>query len=141
MKPRITLITLGVDDLPRAVAFYRDGLGWPTEGIVGEQFENGAVAFFDLSNGVRLALWPRRSLANDSGLPPSPRATTDFALAHNVSSREEADSVMREAQRAGAVIVKPAQETFWGGYAGYFQDPDGHLWEVAWNPQMVPPAD
>jgi hypothetical protein len=137
MKPRITLITLAVDDLPRAVAFYRDGLGWKTEGIVGEQFENGAVAFFDLTPGMRLALWPRKSLANDSGLPLSARATTDFVLAHNVASREEVDDVMHEAQRAGAAIVKPARETFWGGYAGYFQDPDGHLWEVAWNPQML----
>lgn len=138
MKPRVTLITLGVDDLPRAVAFYRDGLGWPTEGIVGEQFENGAVAFFDLAHGLRLALWPRTSLAKDTGLTLSARAATDFALAHNVASREEVDAVMLEAQRAGATVVKPAQETFWGGYAGYFQDPDGHLWEVAWNPQLLP---
>lgn len=138
MKPHVTLITLGVDDLPRAVAFYRDGLGWPTEGIVGEQFENGAVAFFDLAHGLRLALWPRTSLAKDTGLTLSARAATDFALAHNVASREEVDAVMLEAQRAGATVVKPAQETFWGGYAGYFQDPDGHLWEVAWNPQLLP---
>lgn len=138
MKPRITLITLGVDDLHRAVAFYRDGLGWKTEGIVGEQFENGAVAFFDLAHGLRLALWPRKSLAKDIGVPASPRATTDIALAHNVASREEVDAVMGQAQRAGASIVKPAQETFWGGYAGYFRDTEGHLWEVAWNPQMLP---
>lgn len=138
MKPRITLITLGVDDLPRAVAFYRDGLGWKTEGIVGEQFEDGAVAFFDLAHGLRLALWPRKSLAKDAGLALSARATSDFALAHNVASREEADAVMQEARRAGATIAKAAQETFWGGYAGYFQDPDGHLWEVAWNPQLLP---
>jgi hypothetical protein len=138
MKPRITLVTLGVDDLPRAVAFYRDGLGWKTEGIVGEQFENGAVAFFDLALGLRLALWPRNSLAQDAGLASSARATTDFALAHNVASREQVDAVMQEAQRAGATLVKPARETFWGGYAGYFQDPEGHLWEVAWNPQLLP---
>lgn len=138
VKPRITLITLGVDSLPRALAFYRDGLGWPTQGIVGEQFENGAVAFFDLANGLRLALWPRRSLANDSGLPLSPRATTDFALAHNVATRDEVDDVMQLAQRAGARIVKPAQSTFYGGYAGYFQDIDGHLWEVAFNPDLLP---
>jgi hypothetical protein len=138
MKPRITLVTLGVDDLPRAVAFYRDGLGWKTEGIVGEQFEDGAVAFFDLAHGLRLALWPRKSLAKDSGLPYVARATADFCLAHNVSSREEVDAVLREAQRAGAIIVKPGKEAFWGGYTGYFQDPDGHLWEVAWNPQMQP---
>jgi len=138
MKPRITLITLGVDDLPRALAFYRDGLGWTTQGIVGEQFEDGAVAFFDLAHGLRLALWPRKSLAKDSGLPLSARSTTDFALAHNVSTPDEVDAVMQQAQRAGAAIVKPAQPTFWGGYAGYFQDPDGHLWEVAFNPDMLP---
>ncbi|HUR88879.1 MAG TPA: VOC family protein [Ramlibacter sp.] len=138
MTPRVTLITLGVDDLQRALAFYRDGLGWKTDGIVGEQFDNGAVVFFELAQGLKLALWPRKSLAIDSGLPQSARASTNFALAHNVSSREEADAVMAEALRAGAKIVKAAQPTFYGGYAGYFQDPDGHLWEVAWNPQMLP---
>ena len=140
MKPRVTLITLGVDDLKRAVAFYRDGLGFKTDGIVGEQFEDGAVAFFDLESGLRLALWPRKSLAKDSGLPLGPRGATEFSLAHNVSSAAEVDAVMSEAQRAGATIVKPAQNTFWGGYAGYFQDLDGHLWEVAWNPEMLPSA-
>ena len=124
----------------RAVAFYRDGLGLKTDGIVGEQFEDGAVAFFDLESGLRLALWPRKSLAKDSGLPLGPRGATEFSLAHNVSSAAEVDAVMSEAQRAGATIVKPAQNTFWGGYAGYFQDLDGHLWEVAWNPEMLPSA-
>ena len=138
MKPRVTLITLGVDDLQRALAFYRDGLGFNTDGIVGEQFENGAVAFFDLETGLRLALWPRQSLAKDSGLSLGPRSATEFALAHNVSSAQEVDAVMLEVQRAGGTIVKPAQNTFWGGYAGYFQDLDAHLWEVAWNPAMLP---
>lgn len=138
MKPYVTLITLGVDDLDRAVRFYRDGLGWPTEGIVGEQFENGAVAFFDLQPGLRLALWPRRSLAADAGLPVDPPSTADTSLAHNVRSREEVDAVMGQAAAAGAAIVKPATETFWGGYAGYFQDTEGHLWEVAWNPGLLP---
>jgi len=138
MKPRITLITLGVDDLERAVRFYRDGLGWKTDGIIGEEFENGAVAFFELQSGLRLALWPRKSLANDSGLPLGAKSETDFCLAHNVNSKAEVDAVMAEAKAAGAVIVKAAQDTFWGGYAGYFQDVDQHLWEVAWNPQMLP---
>lgn len=138
MQPRITLITLCVDDLQRAVRFYRDGLGLDTQGIVGEQFEHGAVAFFDLANGLRLALWPRASLAHDAGLPVGPRSTTEFCLAHNVGSREDVDAVLAEAQRAGATVVKPAQDTFWGGYAGYFQDPDGHLWEVASNPELLP---
>lgn len=138
MHPRITLITLGVDDLDRALRFYRDGLGLPTEGIVGQEFEHGAVAFFDLAHGLRLALWPRASLAHDSGLAVAPRSATDFCLAHNVATRADVDAVMGEAQRAGGCVVKPAGDTFWGGYAGYFQDPDGHLWEVAFNPQLLP---
>ena len=134
MKPRITLITLGVDDLERSLAFYRDGLGLKTEGIVGTEFEHGAVVFFDLQGGCKLALWPRKSLAHDTKLPVAPPSPTDFAVAHNVSSKAEVDAVMDEARQAGAVIVKPPQDTFYGGYAGYFQDPDRHLWEIAWNP-------
>ena len=137
MKPRITLITLGVDDLKKALAFYREGLGLPSKGIMGEEFEHGAVAFFELQNGLRMALWPRASIAHDSGLPKTPRSPTDFTLAHNVNSRTEVDTVMAQAKKAGATIVKSAHDTFYGGYAGYFQDPDGHLWEVAWNPQWV----
>ena len=137
MKPRITLITLGVDDLERAIGFYR-GLGLSTEGVVGAQFEHGAVAFFDLQPGLRMALWPRRSLAHDSRLPVGAKSSTEFCLAHNVASKAEVDAVMAQARAAGAVIVKPAQDTFYGGYAGYFQDPEQHLWEVAWNPQMLP---
>ena len=140
MKPRITLITLGVDDLERAVAFYREGLGLVTKGIVGTEFENGAVAFFDLESGLKLALWPRASLAADSGLPLRAASATEFSLAHNVSSRDEVDAVMQQAGRAGGRIVKPAQPTFYGGYAGYFQDPDGHLWEVAFNPGFASPG-
>ena len=135
MKPWITLITLGVDDLEKAVRFYRDGLGLKTEGIVGTQLEYGAVAFFDLQAGLKLALWPRTSMAHDTGLPLSPKSPTEFTLGHNVSSKAEVDAVLDQAKKAGAVIVKPAHDTFWGGYAGYFQDPDGHLWEVAWNPE------
>lgn len=137
MQARITLITLAVDDLERALAFYRDGLGLPTQGIVGSEFENGAVAFFELAGGLKLALWPRKSLAADTGLPLGRRGAGEFSLAHNVGSKEEVDAVMREAEAAGARVVKRAQATFWGGYAGYFQDPDGHLWEVAFNPAWV----
>ena len=137
MKPRITLLTLAVDDLERAVAFYRDGLGFQTQGIVGQEFEHGAVAFFNLENGLKLALWPRASLAHDTGLVQSATSSTEFSLGHNVNSRAEVDAVMETARKAGADIVKPARETFWGGYAGYFRDPDGHLWEVAWNPQLL----
>ena len=138
MKPRITVLTIGVDDLDRAVAFYRDGLGLSTAGIVGREIEHGAVAFFDLEGGLKLALWERASIAHDAGLPKSGRGATEFTIGHNVRSRDEVDAVMSEAAAAGATITKPAGETFWGGYAGYFQDPDGHLWEVVWNPQLLP---
>jgi catechol 2,3-dioxygenase-like lactoylglutathione lyase family enzyme len=138
MKPRLSVLTLGVDDLERSLRFYRDGLGLRTDGIVGREFEHGAVAFFDLQPGLKLAIWPRKSLAHDTGLPPSGPDTTEFSLGHNVSSTEEVDAVMGQAAAAGAVIVKPARQTFWGGYAGYFQDPDGHLWEVVWNPNLLP---
>ena len=138
MKPRITVLTLGVDDLDRAVAFYRDGLGLSTAGIVGREIEHGAVAFFDLEGGLKLAVWERASIAHDAGLPKSGRGATEFTIGHNMRSRDEVDAVMSEAAAAGATITKPAGETFWGGYAGYFQDPDGHLWEVVWNPQLLP---
>jgi catechol 2,3-dioxygenase-like lactoylglutathione lyase family enzyme len=138
MKPRVTFITLGVDDLQRSLTFYRDGLGLPTKGIIGQEFEYGAVVFFELEGGLTLALWPRASIARDAGVPRSAPSPTDVALAHNVRTREEVDAVMQQAARAGATIVKPAAETFYGGYAGYFQDPDRHLWEVAWNPQALP---
>ena len=138
MKPRIKVITLGVDDLDRSLRFYRDGLGLKTEGIIGTEFEYGAVAFFDLEGGLMLALYPRKSLALDSTLPLGQTSATELSIGHNVSSKAEVDAVMEEARKAGAVIVKPAQDTFWGGYAGYFQDPDQHLWEIVWNPKLLP---
>jgi catechol 2,3-dioxygenase-like lactoylglutathione lyase family enzyme len=141
MKPRITVLTLGVDDLERAVRFYRDGLGLRTEGIVGREFEFGAVAFFPLSSGLQLALWPRKSIAHDSGLDVSAPSPTDVTIGHNVASRAEVDAVMEQATAAGATMVKPAHDTFWGGYAGYFLDPDRHLWEVVWNPKIIPPEE
>jgi uncharacterized protein len=136
MKPRITVITVGVDNLERALHFYRDGLGFPTQGIVGTEFDHGAVAFFDLQAGVKLAVWLRKSIAHDAGLPEGPPSPTEFTLGHNVSSREEVDTVMEQARNAGATIAKQAHDTFWGGYAGYFHDPDGHLWEIVWNPLL-----
>jgi uncharacterized protein len=141
MKSRISVITLGVEDLERALRFYRDGLGLATEGITGKEYEHGAVVFIELQPGLRLALWPRASLAHDTGLPLGGSSPTEFLLAHNVSSKEEVDAVMGQAKSAGAVIVKPAQDTFWGGYAGYFQDPDGHLWEVVLNPKWTLPDE
>jgi len=140
MKARLSYVTLGVDDLERALRFYRDGLGLPTKGIMGADDEEGGVVFFELTGGVVLALWPRTSIANDTGLPLGAGNATEFTLAHNVSSTEEVDAVMAEAKNAGASILKPAGKTFWGGYSGYFQDPDGHVWEVAWNPEYTIPA-
>jgi len=138
VKPRITVITIGVDDVERALHFYRDGLGFATQGVVGKEFELGAVAFFDLQAGVKLAIWPRNNICRDAGVPPGAAAPSEFTLGHNVCSKVEVDAVMEQAKQAGAVIVKPAQHTFWGGYGGYFQDPDGHLWEVVWNPHWAP---
>lgn len=138
MKPEITVITLGVNDLSRSLQFYRNGLGFKTEGITGKEFEYGTVVFFELKHGLRLALWPRESISHDTGLTQGDPSSTEFTLGHNVSSREEVDQIMKQAEEAGADIIKPAQETFWGGYAGYFSDPDGHLWEVVWNPKLLP---
>ena len=138
MQPRITVLTLGVDDLERSVRFYRDGLGLPTEGIIGREFEHGAVAFFKLQAGLLLACWPRDSIAHDAQVARTPPSPTDFTIGHNVRSTEEVDQVMAQAQAAGAKILKPAAPTFYGGYAGYFQDPDNHVWEVSWNPQLLP---
>ena len=136
MNPHITVITLGVDDLERSVAFYRDGLGLSTEGVIGSEFENGAVAFFNLHAGLKLALWPRSSIAVDTGLTKDPPSSTEFTIGHNVDSQTEVDEVMAQAAKAGAAIVKPGQATFYGGYAGYFKDPDGHIWEVVFNPAI-----
>ena len=134
MKPRIKVVTLGVDDLEAALAFYRDGLGLPTKGIVGTEFEHGAVVFFEMNDGLVLALWPRRSMAKEAKVEAGPRSPAEFSLGHNVGSKEEVDAVMAQAAAAGARITDPAADRFWGGYAGHFQDPDGHLWEIAWNP-------
>ncbi|AVJ17671.1 VOC family protein [Serratia sp. JUb9] len=141
MKARISVLTLAVADLEKSLAFYRDGLGLPTDGIIGREFEHGAVAFFELSGGVKLAIWAQDDLAHDTGLAKTPISSTAFSIGHNVASRAEVDAIMTAAQRAGAGIVKSAQGTFYGGYAGYFRDPDGHLWEVVWNPHWALPDD
>jgi catechol 2,3-dioxygenase-like lactoylglutathione lyase family enzyme len=137
MKPHLTVLTLGVADLERAVAFYRDGLGWPTQGIIGAEIDNGSVAFFNLQSGVKLALWPRKSIAADTGLPVGTPNPAEMTLGHNVGSEAEVDAAMRRAEGAKARILKPAAPTPWGGYAGYFQDPDGHVWEVVFNPGLA----
>jgi len=140
MKPHITVVTLAVADLERSLAFYRDGLGLPTEGIVGKEFEHGAVVFFELAGGLKLALWGRDDLAHDTGLPAATPDPPAVAIAHNVAERGEVEAVIGQARKAGAAIVKPPQETFYGGYAGYFRDLDGHLWEITWNPAIQPPG-
>lgn len=127
MEQRLSVITLGVADLARSRAFYETGLGWS----VGQEAES--VVFFQL-NGMVLALYPREALAADAGVPSQGSGFAGFSLAHNVRRRDEVDHVLAEAERAGGRVVKPAQETFWGGYSGYVADPDGHLWEVAHNP-------
>jgi uncharacterized protein len=138
MKARISVVTIGVTDLERSLAFYRDGLGLPTDGIVGREFEHGAVAFFTLSGGVKFAIWGQDDIAHDTGLARSPVSPTSFTLGHNVARPEEVDEIMHQASRAGAEIVRPPCKTFYGGYAGYFRDPDGHVWEVVWNPASIP---
>ncbi|MBL4918322.1 VOC family protein [Szabonella alba] len=141
MKPRISVLTLGVADLEISLVFYRDGLGLPTRGIIGQEFDHGAVVFFDLSGGLKLALWSQSDIAHDTGLVPQPVSPTALTIGHNVAGREEVDRNLEAAARAGAEIVKPAQDTFYGGYAGYFRDPDGHLWEIVWNPDLIPAED
>ncbi|MGX7872212.1 VOC family protein [Mesorhizobium sp. ORM6] len=138
MKARISVITLGVDNLEASLEFYRDGLGLPTEGIIGREFEHGAVTFFDLQSGLKLAVFERANIAHDAGIGLTGRSPTEFTIGHNVTSETEVDAVMKQAIGAGARLVKPAQPTFWGGYAGYFQDPDDHLWEVVFNPAFLP---
>ncbi|MDM1336850.1 VOC family protein [Acinetobacter pseudolwoffii] len=136
MKPSISVITLAVQDIEQSLQFYCEGLGFKSDGIMGQEFEYGAVAFIQLQSGLKLALWPQRSLQQDTGLELSPICPTQMALGHNVYSPLEVDQIMVLAERAGAKIIKAAHTTFYGGYAGCFQDPNGHLWEVVWNPDL-----
>ncbi len=134
MHPHLSVLTLAVHYLQASLDFYCQGLGFQSEGIIGQEYENGVVAFIELQSGLKLALWPQQSLSLDSGLALTPLCPTGFALGHNVSSEAEVDAIMMLAEKAGATITKAAQATFYGSYAGYFQDPDGHLWEIVWNP-------
>ncbi|MBB3189243.1 VOC family protein [Halomonas cerina] len=129
MKPRISMITLGVTDLPRAINFYEQGLGLP------RMDSSPEVAFFTL-HGSWLGLFGREALARDAGVPAEGSGFSGVTLAHNVASEAEVEAVLAQAIAAGARLVRPGQPTAWGGYAGYFADPDGHLWEVAWNPHV-----
>ena len=134
MKPRINVITLGVNDLERSLAFYREGLDLPTKGIIGTEFEDGAVVFFNMNEDLILALYPRAALAKDANVQVSPPSPSEFTIGHTVHSKEEVDAIMQQAEKAGARVTDPARARFWGGYSGYFQDLDGHLWEIVWNP-------
>jgi uncharacterized glyoxalase superfamily protein PhnB len=138
LEPRFTVLTLGVDNLEKSFHFYHHGLGLPSAGIVGKEFKNGAVAFFDLRHGLKLALYAKNDLAVSADLTVSTSGPASFSIGYNVRTRAEVDAVLALARKAGAVIAKPAQDTFWAGYSGYFQDPDGHLWEIVWNPQLMP---
>ncbi len=133
MEPRLSIITLGVRDLPRSIRFYRDGLGLPTQAT-----DDAQIAFFQ-THGTRLALYPLASLAEDiaATLPLSRGGFGGITLAHNVRRKDEVEAVLRQAEAAGGTIVKPAQDVFWGGHSGYFADPDGYYWEVAWNPHAA----
>jgi catechol 2,3-dioxygenase-like lactoylglutathione lyase family enzyme len=141
MQPRIHVITLAVDDLERSLAFYREGLGLDSPGIIGTEFPGdqttpaGAAAMFELDGGLILALYPRTELAKDAGIPVEPPASGDFSVGHIVSSRQAVDQLLAQASAAGATVIGDAHERPWGIYSGYFRDPDGHLWEVIWNPE------
>ena len=135
MKPRISMITLGVTDLEKSVKFYEEGLGFP------KKESSPEVAFFTL-NGTWLGLYGREALAEDAMVSAEGSGFNSFALAHNVASEEEVDETMAQALAAGATLAKAPQEVFWGGYSGYFKDPDGHLWEIAYNPfSWIGPED
>ena len=139
MRAKIFFITLAVDDLDRSVAFFRDGLGWQTEGIVGREFHDevtgadGTIAFFTLETGLLLGLYERANLAKDASLPPGPRSSTEFSLGIPAGSREEVDDLLRQVETAGGTLTAPAHMRPFGVYSGYFADPDGHLFEIAWN--------
>jgi uncharacterized protein len=143
MEPRLNVITLAVVDLERALAFYRDGLGFQSRGVIGSQWRdertgaNGAVALFELEGGLLLSLYPRSDLAKDAGIPIQDAQSGEFSLGQLVRSRADVDELLRKAEAAGASVTPPHDRP-WGIYSGYFRDPDGHLWEVIWNPGRTP---
>jgi uncharacterized protein len=142
MQPRIYAITLAVADLERALAFYRDGLGLASTGVIGTEFAGdetdpaGAVAMFHLHGGLILAVWPRRELAKDAHVAFGPPKSGEFSLGHALGSKAEVDALIARAEAAGATVTQRPRDRPWGIYAGYFRDPDGHLWEILWDPQL-----
>jgi catechol 2,3-dioxygenase-like lactoylglutathione lyase family enzyme len=142
MEPRIHVITLAVDELQQALTFYRDGLGLNSDGVAGTEFHDdhsgaeGAIAMFHLAGGVILAVYPRSELAKDAGVPLTPSKTGEFSLGHAVASRNDVDALLARAGAAGGKVLDTARDRPWGIYSGYFQDPDGHLWEIMHNPAL-----
>jgi uncharacterized protein len=142
MEARIDIITLAVADLERALDFYRDGLGLESRGVVATEFVGndvdpaGAIAIFELGNGLILSLYPRTELAKDAKVPLGPPKTGEFSIGHAVASRADVDALLTQAQAAGATLTQQPRDRPWGVYAGYFRDPDGHLWEILWNPEL-----
>lgn len=142
MKPRLNVITLGVNDLETSLRFYRDGLGLPTRGIIATEFKGtetdpaGAVVFFELQGGLILALYPRGELAKDARVPVTAACAVELSLGYLVGRREEVDEILGKARAAGGTITDRPHDRAWGIYSGYFKDPDGHLWEIIWNPKM-----
>jgi predicted lactoylglutathione lyase len=139
VQPKIFFITLAVDDLERSVAFYRDGLGWPTDGIVGQEFHDertgadGTIAFFTMTDGLLIGLYERTNLAKDAQLPPGPPSSTEFSLGIPASSREEVDQLLEHVAAVGGTVPAAPHLRPFGVYSGYFADPDGHLFEIAWD--------
>jgi catechol 2,3-dioxygenase-like lactoylglutathione lyase family enzyme len=147
MEARIDMITLAVADLERALAFYRDGLGLESRGVIGTEFVGddvdpaGAVALFELPSGLFLSLYPRTELAKDAKVPFGPPKSGEFSIGHAVASRVEVDAMLAQAQAAGATLTDQPHDRPWGIYSGYFRDPDGHLWEVLYNPRLTGPQE
>jgi catechol 2,3-dioxygenase-like lactoylglutathione lyase family enzyme len=142
MEARINVLTLAVSDLDRSLAFYRDGLGLPSRGVVGTEFVGdkdnaaGAIAIFELAGGLFLTLYPRRELAKDANIALGPPQAGEFSIGHAVASQAEVDGLLAQAQAAGATLTDQPHDRPWGIYSGYFRDPDGHLWEVLFNPRL-----
>jgi uncharacterized glyoxalase superfamily protein PhnB len=142
MQPRLNFINLAVNNLEQAIAFYRDGLGLPTRGIVGSEFRDeqtgaaGTIVFFELQGGLMLGLYERDNLAKDAAISLDATSSTEFSLGYAVKTKEEVDIVLKRAEAAGATITESVHQRPWGVYSGYFKDPDGHLWEITWDPRI-----